>query len=89
MKKTEAQHIQKIQDTMKRPTLRVIVIQVGEKSQVKCTENILNKLGENSSNLKTKVHINIQEACRISNRLEQKLKTTNKQKCANQQNSKH
>ena len=47
------QNIQEIQETMKRPNLRIIGIEESEKSQLKEGENIFNKsIEENFHNLK-------------------------------------
>ena len=40
------QNIHEIWDTMKRPNLRIIVVEEGEEFQLKGTENILNKIIE-------------------------------------------
>ena len=52
-KKTPTQSIQEIQDTMKRPNLRIIRIEENEDSQLKGLENVFNKIiEENFLNLK-------------------------------------
>jgi hypothetical protein len=52
-KRLLAQNIQEIQDTMRRPNLRIIGIEEGENSQLKGLVNIFNKIiEENFSNLK-------------------------------------
>jgi uncharacterized coiled-coil protein SlyX len=67
------QNIQKIQDTMKRPNLKIIDIEENEDSQIKVPVNIFNKIiEENSPNLRKEIPINIKEACSIPNRLDQK-----------------
>jgi hypothetical protein len=72
-KKLLSQNIQEIQDTMKRPNLRIIRIEECEDSQFKGPVNILNKITEeNFPNLKKEMAINIQEAYRTPNRLSQK-----------------
>jgi uncharacterized coiled-coil protein SlyX len=72
-KKLLTQNIQEIQDTMRRPNLRMIGIEVSEDSQVKGTVNIFNKIiEENFPNLKKEMPMNIQEAYRTPNRLYQK-----------------
>jgi hypothetical protein len=59
------QSIQEIQDTIKRPNLRIIRIEENEDSQLKRSENVLNKIiEENFSNLKKVMDIKIQEAYR-------------------------
>jgi hypothetical protein len=72
-KKYLTQNIQDIWDTMKRPYLRIIGIEEGEDSQFNGPENIFDKIIENFPNLKKA--INVQEAYRTSNRLDQKRKS--------------
>jgi hypothetical protein len=56
-----------------RPNLRIIGIEENEDSQIQEPLNIFNKIvEENYPNLKKKMHINIQEAYRTGNRLDQK-----------------
>jgi hypothetical protein len=50
--KFPTQSIQEIQDTMKRPNLRIIRIEENEYSQLKGPENVFNKIIEENSNLK-------------------------------------
>ena len=58
---------------MKRLNLRIIGIEENEDSQVKGPANIFNKIiEENFPNLKKERPMNIQEAYRTPNRLEQK-----------------
>jgi hypothetical protein len=58
---------------MKRPNLRIIGIEEREDSQLKGPVNIFNKIiEENFPNLKKEVPMNIQEAYRTPNRLDQK-----------------
>ena len=66
------QDIQKIWDTMKRQSLRIIGIE--EELQFKGTENIFNKIIEESfPNLKKDIRMKVQEEVyRTSNRLNQK-----------------
>jgi hypothetical protein len=80
-------NIQEIQDTMRRPNLRIIGIEENEDSQIKGPENIFNKIREeNFTNLEKEMPMNIQEAYRTPNRLYQKgdsshhiiIKTPNK-----------
>jgi hypothetical protein len=68
------QNIQDIQDTMRRPNLRIIGIDENEDFQLKGSVNIFNKIIEenNFPNLKKEMPMNIQEAYRTSNRLDQK-----------------
>jgi hypothetical protein len=83
---TLAQNIQEIQDTMRRTNLRIIGIDENEDFKLKGTVNIFNKIiEENFTNLKKEMPMNIQEAYRTPNRLDQKrnssghiiIKTTN------------
>jgi hypothetical protein len=72
-KKLLTQNIQGIQDTMRRPNLRIIGIEESEDCQLKGPVNIFNKIiEENFPNLKKEMAINIQEAYRTPNRLDQK-----------------
>ena len=72
-KKFLTQNIQEIQDTMRRPNLRIIGIEESEDSQLKGPVNIFNKIiGENFPNLKKEMPMNIPEADRTPNRLDQK-----------------
>jgi hypothetical protein len=58
---------------MRRTNLRIIGVEESEDSQLKGPVNISNKIIEESfPNLKKEVPINIQEAYRTSNRLDQK-----------------
>jgi phosphoenolpyruvate carboxylase len=72
-KKLLDQNIQEIQDTMRRSNLRIIGIEESEDSQLKGPINIFNKtIEENVPNLKKEMPMNIQEAYRIPNNLDQK-----------------
>jgi uncharacterized coiled-coil protein SlyX len=67
------QNIQEIQDTMRRPNLSIIGKEESEDSQLKGPVNIFNKIiEENLPNLKKEIPMNIQEAYRTSNSLDQK-----------------
>ena len=69
------QNIQEIQDTMRRPNLPMMMIEVDENEdfQLKGSANIFNKIiEENFPNLKKEIPINIQEAYRTPNRWDQK-----------------
>ena len=67
------QNIQEIQNTTRRPNLRIIGIEVVEDSQLKGPVNIFNKiLEENFTNLKKEMPMNIHEAYRTPNRLDEK-----------------
>jgi ribosomal protein L39E len=57
---------------MKRPNLRIMHIEEGEDVQAKGIRNIFNKIiTENCSNLEKTIPIQVQEASRIPNRLDQ------------------
>jgi hypothetical protein len=72
-KKILAQNIQEIQDTMRRPNLWIIGVDENVDFQLKELANIFNKIiEENSPNLKKEMPMNIQEACRTPNGLDQK-----------------
>ena len=72
-KKILTQTIQEIQDTMRRPNLRIIGIEESEDSQIKGPVNIFNKIiEENFPKVKKEMPMNIQEAYRTPNRLDQK-----------------
>ena len=72
-KKLLTQNTQEIQDTMRRPNLRIIVVDENEDFQLKGPANIFNKIiEENFPNIKKEIPMNIQEAYRTPNRLEQK-----------------
>ena len=66
------QNIQKIQDKMRRPNLWIIGVDENEDFQLKGPANIFNKIiEENFPNLKIEMPMNIQEAYRTPNILEQ------------------
>ena len=72
-KKLLTQNIQEIQDTMRRPNLRIIHIDENEDYQLKGPVNLFNTIiEENFPNLKKEMSMNIQEAYRTPNRLDQK-----------------
>jgi hypothetical protein len=72
-KKLLTQNIPKIQDTMRRPNLRIICIEEGNNNQLKGAVNIFKEIiEENFLNLKKEMPLNIQEAYRNPNRLDQK-----------------
>ena len=71
-KKLVTQNIQEIQDTIRRPNLSIIGIDESEDLQFKGPANIFNKImEENFPNLKREMPMNIQEAYRTPNRLDQ------------------
>jgi uncharacterized coiled-coil protein SlyX len=62
-KRLSIQNIQEVQDTRRRPNLRVIGIEESEDVQLKGPVNIFNKIiEENFPNLKKEMAVNIQEA---------------------------
>ena len=62
-----------MQDTMRRPNLRIVSIDEKEDFQLKGPVNIFDKIiEENFPNLKKEMPMNIQEAYRTPNRLDQK-----------------
>jgi hypothetical protein len=72
-KKILTQNTQEIQDTMRRPNLRIIGIDENEDFQLKGPVNIFNKIiKENFPNLKNEMPMNIQEAYTIPSRVGQK-----------------
>jgi hypothetical protein len=72
-KKILTQNIQEIQDTKRRPNLRIIGVDENEDFQLKGLANIFNEIiEENFPNLKKEMPMNIQEDCRTPNRLDQK-----------------
>jgi hypothetical protein len=75
-KKLLTQNIQKIQDTMRKPNLRIIGIEESEDSQLKGPVNIFNKIIEIFPNLKKVMPINIQETYKTPNRLNQKINSS-------------
>jgi hypothetical protein len=67
------QNIQEIQDTMRRSNLLIIGVDENGDFQLKGPANIFNKIiTENFPILKKERPMNIQEACRTPNRLDQK-----------------
>nr|ACD47066.1 L1 unspliced fusion gene protein [Mus musculus] len=72
-KKILTQNIQEIQVKMRRPNLQIIGVDGNEDFQLKEPPNIFNKIiEENFPNLKKEIPMNIQEAYRTPNRLDQK-----------------
>jgi hypothetical protein len=71
-KRLLTQNPEEIQDTMRRPNLKRIVIEDSEDSpQLKGPVNIFNKIiEENFPNPKKGMPMNIQEACRTPNRMD-------------------
>ena len=65
--------IKEIQDTVRKPNLQIIVVDENEDFQLKGPANIFNRIiKENFPDLKEEMPMNIQEAYRTPNRLEQK-----------------
>jgi hypothetical protein len=76
-KKILSQNIQEIQYKMRRPNLRIIGVDENEDFQLKGPATIFNKIiEENFPNLKKEMPMNIQEAYRTSNRLDQKINSS-------------
>jgi hypothetical protein len=76
-KKFLTQSIQEIQDTMKRPNLRIIGKEENKDCQVKGPENVSNKMIEkNFPNLKKETAIKVQEAYRTPSKWDQKRKSS-------------
>ena len=73
LKRILTQNIQEIQDTMRRPNLRIIGVDENEDFQFKGQANIFNKIiEENFPTLKKEMPMNIEEAYRTPNSLDQK-----------------
>ena len=72
-KRILTQNIQEIQDTMRRPNLRLIGVDENEDFQLEGPANIFKKIiEENFPNLKKDMPMIIQEVYRTPNRLDQK-----------------
>jgi hypothetical protein len=72
-KKILTQNTQEIQDTMRRQNLRIIGVDENKDFQLKGPGNVFNKIiEENYLNLNKEMPMNIQEAYRTPNRLDQK-----------------
>jgi hypothetical protein len=68
--------MQELTDSIKRPNLRIMGIEEGEEVQAKGIHNIFNKIiRENFPNLEKAMPIQIQEASRTPNRLDQNRTT--------------
>jgi chromosome segregation ATPase len=73
--KTCERNMQELTDSIKRPNLRIMGIEEGEEVQAKA-HNIFNKIKtENFPNLEKTMPIQVQEASRILNRLDQNRTT--------------
>jgi hypothetical protein len=72
-KKILTQNIQEIQDTKRRPNLRIIHIEQRKDSKIKGPINIFNKIIEEIfPNLEKEMPMNIEKVYRTPNRLDQK-----------------
>jgi hypothetical protein len=72
-KKIITQNIQEIHDTMRRPNLQIIGVDENEDFQLKGPANIFKKIiEENFPNLEKEIPMNLQEAYRTPNKLDQK-----------------
>jgi archaeosine-15-forming tRNA-guanine transglycosylase len=68
--------MQELTNSIKRPNLRIMVIEVGEEVQAKGKRNIFNKImSENFPNLEKTMPIQIEEASRTPNRPDQNRTT--------------
>jgi hypothetical protein len=73
MQKDPNSNIQEVKDSMRKPNLRIIGVDENEDFQIKGPADILNKIiEENFPNLKKDMPMNIKEAYRTPNRLDQK-----------------
>jgi chromosome segregation ATPase len=69
-------NMQELTNSIKRPYLRITGIEEGEDMQAKKIHNIFNKIiTENFPNLEKAMPIQVQEACRTPNRLDQNRTT--------------
>ena len=67
------QNVQDIQETVRRPNLRIIEIEEGEGYKLRGTVNTFNKIiEENFPTLKNEMTMRIKQAYRTPNRLDQK-----------------
>jgi hypothetical protein len=74
--KTCKRNVQEFTDSIKRPNLRIMDIEEGEEVQAKGIHNIFNKIiTENVPNLEKTMPIQVQEASRTPNRLDQNRTT--------------
>jgi hypothetical protein len=70
--KTRKRNTQELTDSIKRPNLRIMGIEEGEEVQAQGIHNIFNKIiTENFPNLEKTIPIQIQEASRTPNRLDE------------------
>jgi chromosome segregation ATPase len=74
--KTCEKNMQELTDSIKRPTLRIMGIEEGEQVQAKRMHNVFNKIiRENFPNLENTRPIQVQEASRTPNTLDQNRTT--------------
>jgi hypothetical protein len=74
--KTYKKNMQELTESIKRPNLRILGIEEGEEVQAKGMHNIVNKMiTENFTNLEKTMPIQVQEASRTPNRLDQSRTT--------------
>jgi Mg2+ and Co2+ transporter CorA len=72
--KTCERNMQEFTDSIKRPNLRIMAIEEGEEEQAKGIRNIFNKIiTENFPNLEKTMPIQVQEASKTPNRLDQSI----------------
>jgi hypothetical protein len=75
--KTHERNIQELTNSIKRPVLRIMGIEEGEEVRAKGMCNIFNKIiTKNFPNLEKALPIQVQEASRTPNRLDQNRTTT-------------
>jgi chromosome segregation ATPase len=68
-------NMQELTDSIKRPNLRIMAIEQREEVQAKGISNIVNKITEKFPNLEKTMPIQVQEASRTPNRLDQNRTT--------------
>jgi hypothetical protein len=74
--KTSEWNLQDLTDSIKRPNLRIMGIEEGEEVQAKGIHNIISKIiAENFPNLEKAMLIQVQEASRTPNKLDQNRTT--------------
>jgi hypothetical protein len=74
--KTSERNMQELTDSIKRPSLRIMGIKEGEEVQTKGIHNIFNKIiTENFTNVEKAMPIQVQQASRTPNTLDQNRTT--------------
>jgi hypothetical protein len=63
--------MKKVSDSIKRPSLRIMGIEEGEEVQTTSIHKIFNNIIDNFQNLEKVLHIQVKEAARTPNRLDQ------------------